>query len=349
MTALLALAAAVLLSAVGECSPIKDDEEALFFAGYGVKGASGDWSAEVHAWVFEPERDSRKREVLLDQFARSLGLDPSTATDATFRERAAAFLVDNESRKAVAVRVAGQLHRVGTTGGDGHVRSRVTIPSGLAGAGWVEYREEPPPGRSPRFSGRLQLLEDAGLLVISDIDDTIKVSEVRDRQALLANTFLRAFSPVTGMSDAYQAWARAGAAFHYVSASPWQLYPALTEFLRASRFPDGSMHMKQFRWKDRTFFSLFGGQEGYKRGAIEPLLRALPHRRVVLVGDSGEQDPEIFGGLARAFPAQVAAVYIRDVTGEPRESARYAAAFQGVAADRWAVFARAEELPRTLR
>lgn len=337
-----------LLANGGAAAAIRPDERALFFPGWGARGAHGDWSAEVHAWVFEPEADSVKRKALLSQFAKSLGLDPASTAAATFRERAASFLVDDERRKRVVIRVAGQTRTLGLTGPDGHVQARVSIPSSLAGPGWVELSEEPASGAASRFSGRLQLLEDEGPLVVSDIDDTIKVSEVRDRQALLANTFLRPFSPVAGMSGAYQAWARAGAAFHYVSASPWQLYPALAEFLRAHRFPEGSMHMKRFRWKDRSFFNLFGGQEGYKRDAITPLIRALPRRRFVLVGDSGEQDPEIFGALARAFPLKVAAVYIRDVTGENALSARYRAAFVGVPEERWRVFTRAEELPREL-
>ena len=38
-----------------------------------------------------------------------------------------------------------------------------------------------------------------GVSVISDIDDTIKVTEVLDRRRMLYNTFLREFKDVTGM------------------------------------------------------------------------------------------------------------------------------------------------------
>ena len=340
--------AALLATRLWAASPIKSDERALFFPSYGVRGAGGDWAAEVRAWVFEPEEGDAKRELLLAQFAKSMGVDPAEATGAVFKERAASFLVDNESRKRVVIRVAGQSKTLGSTGADGHVQGRVSISSSLASAGWVDFTEETSHGAVPRFAGRLQLLEDEGPLVVSDIDDTIKVSGVRDRRSLLANTFLRAFTPVPGMSDAYQAWGGGGAAFHYLSASPWQLYPALRDFLRTQRFPEGSMHMKAFRWKDRSFFNLFGGQEAYKRGAITPLLQALPHRRFVLVGDSGEQDPEIFGALARENPVKVAAVYIRDTTGEDRLASRYRAAFAGVPEARWMIFSRAEQLPREL-
>ena len=105
------------------------------------------------------------------------------------------------------------------------------------------------------------------------------------------------------------------------------------------------MHLKKFRWKDRTAFSPFGGQEGYKRGVILPLLLAFPARRFVLVGDSGEQDPEIFGALAREYPDRVAAVLIRDVTGAGRGAARYDKAFAGLEPECWKVFKSPSELP----
>jgi phosphatidate phosphatase APP1 len=38
----------------------------------------------------------------------------------------------------------------------------------------------------------------------------------------------------------------------------------------------------------------------------------------VLIGDSGEKDPEIYTAVARRFPQQVAAIAIREVAGKPR-------------------------------
>jgi phosphatidate phosphatase APP1 len=43
---------------------------------------------------------------------------------------------------------------------------------------------------------------------------------------------------------------------------------------------------------------------------------------VVLIGDSGQRDPEIYLDVARDHPRRVAAVYIRDLTpGGPRSRA----------------------------
>ncbi len=102
--------------------------------------------------------------------------------------------------------------------------------------------------------------------------------------------------------------------------------------------------MKEFRWKDRSFFSLFANPEKYKPGVIEPLLKQFPQRSFVLVGDSGERDPEIYGALARKFPAQILRIVIRDVTNESAEAARYQEAFHDVPAGKWQIFRAPEEI-----
>jgi phosphatidate phosphatase APP1 len=141
------------------------------------------------------------------------------------------------------------------------------------------------------------------------------------------------------MARVYQAWADSRAAsFHYVSASPWQLYPLLADFIRARSFPPGTFHLRPFRLKDGSFLDLFQSPERYKRQTIVPLLEKFPHRRFVLVGDSGERDPEIYGTLAREHRQQIVRILIRDVTGEPRQSPRYQSAFADLPVNLWRVF-----------
>jgi phosphatidate phosphatase APP1 len=189
------------------------------------------------------------------------------------------------------------------------------------------------------FEGEVYLLDAAGLCVISDIDDTIKISEVRDRDALLRNTFLRPYRAVEGMAEVYAEWAqRPAVSFHYVSASPWQLFRPLRDFLKDAGFPEGPMELKHFRWTDSSFFNLFASPEEYKPAVIAPLLERLPGRRFVLVGDSGEKDPEIYAALARRYPAQVVRILIRDVTGEGPNAERFGTVFVGLPPDLWRIF-----------
>ena len=89
---------------------------------------------------------------------------------------------------------------------------------------------------------------------------------------------------------------------------------------------------------------LFADPQETKPRAIEPLLRRFPQRRFVLVGDSGEKDPEAYGALARMYPEQLGRIFIREVSGKTRSDGRFREAFKDVPQDKWIVFTRAEEV-----
>ena len=87
-----------------------------------------------------------------------------------------------------------------------------------------------------------------------------------------------------------------------------------SSFARSS-FRRVRMDLKLFRLKDPSALDLLQSQTATKIRAIEPLLTAFPERRFVLIGDSGEQDPEIYTEIARTHRPQIVAVFIRNVTG----------------------------------
>lgn len=338
-------------------SPIKSDERVVLFdtAGW-LDEAANTWHVPIAGWIFEPEEDSATRELLLRQFAAVLDLPPDSMDSEVFRRRAAAFFVDNERGKRVLVRVgsgvATRWIQPGRSAANGRFSGELRLHASDAAillsqaadnGGWTPTATRPRRGDGNVFSGRVHLVPPEGLSVVTDIDDTIKVSEVRDRQALLERTFLREFEAADGAARMYAWLAEQGAAFHYVSSSPVQLSEAITGFLDAHGFPRGSMHLKEFRWKDRSFFNLFTSSMETKPPVIEEILARWPRRRFLLIGDSGEQDPEIYGKLARAHPEQVRGILIRDVTGEGRDSPRYGKAFAGLPVECWMLLA-AEDL-----
>ncbi len=292
------------------------DERFVLFPSLGQR-VGDQWEIEIHGWVYEPER----RAVSVALFREALELKIGRLADdeeIIFAERARLFLADNERGQWATVTFDGGAHRIGPSAANGHIHTRLRVPTRARNVHW---------------------LDETGLSVISDIDDTIKISEVRDRRALLRNTFCRPFQPAPGMAALYQTWAKVGAQFHYVSASPWQLYEPLADFIRTAGYPAGTYHMKLFRWKDESFFDLFDAPDKYKLGVFEPLLRRFPNRRFALVGDSGERDPEIYGTLARRHPQQIVHILIRDVTGEPVVTAeRYRQAFRDLPAGSWTIF-----------
>ncbi len=345
------LAAGVSLSGGACASSIKADEEVIFFpTAAQLDRESMAWIIPVHGWIFEPEDDSVWRTAVIEELLDQLELDPAARDDERFRERARMFLVDNERGKKLEVRLDGRTFALGRSEANGHFTGRLRLDreglADLSGNAWLPFEAVMRERDRRRFSGRVQLLDPEGLSVISDIDDTIKVSVVTDKRELLANTFLREFRDVPGMARTYGQWAEAGAAFHYVSSSPWQLFPVLSAFMAREGFPPGAFHLRSFRLKDGTFFDLFAAPEASKTPTIESILRAYPRRKFVLVGDSGEKDPEIYGTIARRYQGQVIRVFIRDVSPQDDQGERFAAAFRGLPETSWTVFRAAGELTR---
>lgn len=346
---------AMLAATPDAASPIKPNEVVVFFPTFGrLDKASDTWVLPIHGWIYEPEQDSIKRAATLGLFRRALGLDEHEAETAVFKDRTRLFLVDNERGKHVQVRLGDKTYPLGESEANGHLYADLRVPAKDVqrllqarpqGAEWLSFEAVTRDGDARRFSGSVRLLGETGISVISDIDDTIKATNVADKSAMLANTFLHEFRSVPGMAKVYEAWAKAGASFHYVSASPWQLYAPLSDFLRKEEFPPGTFHMKLFRAMDSSFFNLFADPEQTKLAVIEPMLKAYPRRRFVLVGDAGEKDPEIYGAVARKHPQQILRIFIRITRDKDAGPERFQKAFEGVPADRWRVFGDVRELP----
>jgi len=307
------------------------------------------WIVPIHGWIFEPEKGDLLRGATLWKLRNMLGLDVDEPATPYFERRVSWFLVDNERGKRLGIRVAGQRHTLPPSDADGHFAGAVTIPvaaaKDAASGGRLPFEAITHTGDDRRFQGEVHLVGPAGISVVSDIDDTIKISQVADKEKLLLNTFFRPYRAVPGMANVYREWADKGVQFHFVSSSPWQLYEPLSQSFAGAGFPRSTYQLKSIRLKDSTFFKLFADPVETKVQAIQGLLMAYPKRKFILIGDSGEKDPEAYGILARKYPEQVVMIYIRDVSGEPRDALRYAAAFKDVPAERWAMFRD----PATLR
>lgn len=155
-----------------------------------------------------------------------------------------------------------------------------------------------------------------GVSLISDIDDTVKHSSVSlGAREMFRNTFTAPLSSLTipGVAGWYRRLAGEPykVDFHYISNSPWQLYPLLISFFQEVGLPPGSMHLKQYSGMLQGIFEPVAER---KKGTVERVIQDFPHRKWVLVGDSGEADLEIYTGVVEKFPGRILAVFIRDVT-----------------------------------
>jgi phosphatidate phosphatase APP1 len=99
-----------------------------------------------------------------------------------------------------------------------------------------------------------------------------------------------------------------------VSSSPWNIYDMLVDFLNVHGVPHGPLFLKD--WS----LSVLGKHRDYKMGVIRRLLSTYEDLPFVLIGDSGEEDPEIYLQSVREHQGRIKAVYIRDVTSVERDA-----------------------------
>jgi phosphatidate phosphatase APP1 len=162
--------------------------------------------------------------------------------------------------------------------------------------------------------------------VISDMDDTVLQSEVTSflraaRMVLLENARTRL--PFAGVAAFYRALrdgaGGAGNPVFYVSSSPWNLYDVISGFLEAEEIPAGPLLLRD--WD--LGLSLLRN-EAHKASHIREILETYPGLRFILVGDSAQEDPEIYARTVAAHPGRILAVYIRNVEPRPERSAAIA-------------------------
>lgn len=321
---------------------IKPDVEVVIFppAAYMLDGSL---HIPIHGWVFEKDDSSVFHGVALSVFTKTIGLPKDSTQNEIYRRRAGAFLVDNERGKYLDLEMAGQKIRVGPTKPNGHFETELVLDN--ASQLDLSLRVIFPVGDERVLGENIIRPMSKGASIISDIDDTIKISQVTDKELLVENTFLKPFKTVPVMADVYARWFEEGVTFHWVSSSPYQLYPILDEFMDAAGFPPGSFHLKHIRAKDKTVFNLLASSEKTKPPQIKELLSIYPERDFILIGDAGKHDPEVYGDIARAFPTRIRHIYIRKVANEQRNSERFKSAFSGLPNTLWDLIPDGEDLP----
>jgi phosphatidate phosphatase APP1 len=167
--------------------------------------------------------------------------------------------------------------------------------------------------------------------VISDIDDTILRTYVRNRARMLYLTLV--YNPLTRLSfdgtmELYRGLRECGqgAPFFYVSKSMWNLFPLLESFIAHQRLPRGPLILRQM--------GLFKPRQSvpHKANVISELLELYPELPFILIGDSGERDLELYLAAARAYPGRVPAILIRNVSPAAQQAALHQTAQQNVPA-----------------
>lgn len=179
-------------------------------------------------------------------------------------------------------------------------------------------------------AGRIYIPHQTQYVIISDIDDTFLISHssnLRKRLLALFTQNARSRKPFEGVVRHYQLLAKAATTddlpnpFFYVSSSEWNLYEYILEFTAVNKIPKGIFLLSQLKQFSQL---LKTGQNnhGTKFARIVRIMQAFPNQRVILLGDSSQQDPYIYESIVKHYPKQVHAVYIRDVFQRNYEKVR---------------------------
>ncbi|WP_017731635.1 App1 family protein [Nafulsella turpanensis] len=162
--------------------------------------------------------------------------------------------------------------------------------------------------------------------VISDIDDTVLQTSATSFVRMMQKTFLynaKTRLPFKGVAAFYRAL-HEGAEIdkiknplYYVSSSPWNLYDMLEDFLEIQQIPAGPLMLRDLGLKAETLFQ--SSHKEHKLKEIEKIFSCTGDLRFILIGDSGQKDPEIYLEVIKHYPKRVLAAYIRDVSEAGRD------------------------------
>lgn len=158
-------------------------------------------------------------------------------------------------------------------------------------------------------------------VIISDIDDTVMYTGVANKIKMVWRLFFQnAHSRVAfpGVGALYQALYRgeSGQARNpmlYVSRGPWILYEILTAFFNLHRIPEGPILFLR-DWGLSLSRPIPRQAKGHKQALINEMLALYDDLPFVLIGDSGQHDPEIYARIVHDHPGRVEAIYIRNVS-----------------------------------
>ena len=161
--------------------------------------------------------------------------------------------------------------------------------------------------------------------MISDIDDTVLQTDATSLLRMARATFLgnaRVRMPFEGVAAFYRALHHGSSGkslnpMFYVSSSPWNLYDLLSEFFNLQDIPIGPvLFLRDWGLTDQGFLPT--RNRVHKLGYIKEIIETFKDLAFILIGDSGQEDPEIYSEVVSLYPNRIKAVYIRNVSRDPK-------------------------------
>ncbi len=230
---------------------------------------------------------------------------------------------------AVTTRLYGATERV-VTDPDGYFRVHLrpaALPPSAATWHTMELRLEEP--ESVEAKGLVYIPpSQSRFVVISDIDDTVMHTGVANKLGMMWRLFVAdaqsrvAFPGVAALYRALHAGVSGteGNPMLYVSRAPWGIYDVLEEFFDLHGIPVGPVLFLR-EWGISWHSPLPRKAADHKQELIRNMLELYRDLPFVLIGDSGQHDPEVYRQIVEEHPGRVLAVYIRNVSRDPKRIA----------------------------
>ncbi|KAK7949336.1 phosphatidate phosphatase APP1 [Apiospora aurea] len=310
---------------------------------------TGNWEAEFVSAVFAQQPSCTVLEAVTS-VANKIGLSDDDPNYPTIEERVLPFIQDIRPGTQVKALQAGTENlKLGPGGRNGISSDVKPVRKGEEHPQIAPTFAQVPKGVNGVLMMKTFFAEPEGWSVISDIDDTIKVTMTSDPIGILKSTFVDTPQPCPGMPELYKyivSLIRETSPFFYLSASPYNLYPFLRDF-RDKHYPHGTIVLRDSSWMSipGLLSSITLGTEQYKTDRMTKIHEWLPKRKFICIGDSTQADPESYGKIYRKYPGWVKLILIRKVPDiaalgieSKNEPKRFEKAFKDVPLERWHVF-----------
>ena len=317
----------------GSCINLDEDVTLLDSNAY-YDANEDNWKLNIKGWIYEKDLLTREAKYLAFVALLAATTGPIEQEPPFLRERAYPFLVDNKGYERIVVLINGKKYKMHASTGNGIFTGVITLSNKDVAAlknanNYINYKLATSYWDRRLFSGKVKVVEPSGMMIISDIDDTIKVSEVYlGTTELIRNTFLKEVEIANGMQTLYTKLydENINTTFHYVSGSPLQLYDFLHNLVVDNGFKEGSLHLKNLRLNPLSaeLYDFIDPDSTYvhKLATISNMMEKNPNKIFILIGDTGEKDPDVYGKLLELYPTQIKAIYLRNVTGETVDNGR---------------------------
>ena len=320
---------------------VDDDEEVTLAPSYAYTDeSSGDVILKIRGWIYESNANLATRFTFLTLLEGYI--DASVTEPTNITQRIDPFLSSSQQDEVVRVQIGQNYYDMNASSGTGNFSGEIRLSASEAAdimndqaeLDAINYRIILTEDDTRVIKGRVTLLAQGGTIVISDIDDTVKVSEVYvSKNRLVENTFYKEAKVVDGMDDLFYNLAQDynNVSFHFVSGSPKQLQDTLVPFLSNSGFKTDSMYLRDFVL-DVTAPELYDFLDEdstyrHKLQSIAEIMSDFPQSRFILVGDTGQKDPEVYSKVYRENVEKIEAIYFQNVSDENLSNQRMLSAF----------------------